>query len=58
MRKLTRREKRHLLDVCKSASILLFSIVFLLFCIFFKQIIFVVGGFVCVLAFMYIASHI
>ena len=53
-RRFSRREREAIMDLCKSAFILVASIVFLLCCVFGKQILMVIGGFVCVLALMYI----
>ena len=53
-RRMTSRQRRQFQDICQSALILVFAILFLLICAFGKQILMLTGGFVCVLALMYV----
>lgn len=52
-RRMTSKQRREMYDIMQGAFALVFSIVFLLFCIFGKQILMIIGGVVCVLALMY-----
>lgn len=52
-RRMTARQRRQLRDICQSALILVCAILFFLICAFGKQILMLIGGFVCILALMY-----
>ena len=53
-RRITARQRRQFQDICQSALILVCAILFLLICAFGKQILMLIGGFVCVLALLYV----
>ena len=53
-KRMTARQRRQFQDICQSALILVCAILFLLICAFGKQILMLIGGFVCVLALLYV----
>ena len=53
-RRMTSRQRRQFQYICQSALILVCAILFFLICVFGKQILMLTGGFVCILALMYV----